>query len=475
MSTRADSCVSPHGVLRREFTLASTFSLAFAFISPIVALYGIFALGVSSLGGGFWWGIPIALCGQILVALALGQLAARWPLQGGIYQWSRKLIGPCYGWFAGWFYMWTLVIAMAAVSYAGAVFLAELMGLAPSPSNCIALAALILGLTTLGNIRGRTAVKRVVAMCIWAEIIGSVGIGIVLLVEYRINSVDILFTALRNAPASPATGFFSSSLVVATALAGWTFIGFESASSISEEVENPQRAVPLAMVMSLFFVAAIVMFSSFAILLAMPVEAFSAADPVLATLSAVFAPSIVKALLALFVIAFFASALSIQAAVSRNIWAFAREQDLPCSKTLSHLSAAEGLPRNAILLTACIAVLILMMSSTNIYTWLVNFTASGFFISFLFPIMAATVSLLRGRRESGSWRAKVVLFLAFAWLMFENINLLWPRGTAGGLEDCITILVFVGIGVLGVTTRYGLRLRPRAFDLQKRSLIKNKV
>ncbi|MCW2556965.1 MAG: amino acid/polyamine/organocation transporter, superfamily, partial [Mycobacterium sp.] len=35
-------------LLRREFSLWSAFAFAFAFISPIVALYGIFALAISA-------------------------------------------------------------------------------------------------------------------------------------------------------------------------------------------------------------------------------------------------------------------------------------------------------------------------------------------------------------------------------------------------------------------------------------------
>ncbi|WP_194791484.1 APC family permease [Pseudomonas sp. UFMG81] len=460
MTYHTANSASTTPALRRDFTLASTFSLAFAFVSPIVALYGIFGIGVSTLGAAFWWGFPLALAGQMLVALALGQLAARWPLQGGIYQWSRKLMGHRYGWFAGWFYLWTLTIAMAAVSYAGAIFLAELLGIEASAGNCITLACGLLAVTTLGNIRGRRVVKWMVALCIWAEIIGSVGIGVILLLFYRINSLDILFTAA--ATVTPTGGFFTSSLVVATALAGWTFLGFESASSISEEVQNPQRAVPLAMLLSLFFVAFIVMFSSLAILLAMPVQAVDSSDPVLATLAMAFPPIIVKGVLALFVIAFLASVLSIQAAVSRNVWAFAREGELPFARALGLLSAREAVPANAIRLTACIAMLVLFISSTNLYTWLVNFTAAGFFISFLFPTLALVIARCCGTAQRpGSLLAQLIPFIALAWLLFEILNLLWPRASTGSLLDWMTVFIFVGVGLLGLITRLTLPLPHR--------------
>ena len=53
--------------LRREFSLWSAFAFAFAFISPIVALYGIFGLALSAAGPSFWWGFLLVFSGQFLV------------------------------------------------------------------------------------------------------------------------------------------------------------------------------------------------------------------------------------------------------------------------------------------------------------------------------------------------------------------------------------------------------------------------
>ncbi|HEY9267746.1 MAG TPA: amino acid permease, partial [Mycobacterium sp.] len=71
----------PH-VLRREFSLWSAFAFAFAFISPIVALYGIFGLALSAAGPSFWWGFLLVFAGQFLVALIFATLVSRWPLEG---------------------------------------------------------------------------------------------------------------------------------------------------------------------------------------------------------------------------------------------------------------------------------------------------------------------------------------------------------------------------------------------------------
>ena len=111
--------------LKRDFTLWSAFSLAFAYISPIVATYGVFALALPLVGPGYWLLIPIAVVGQLLVALVLGEVASRHPLEGSLYAWAGRLLGPAYGWFTGWAYMWTVLIALVTVAVGATQFWAR--------------------------------------------------------------------------------------------------------------------------------------------------------------------------------------------------------------------------------------------------------------------------------------------------------------------------------------------------------------
>ncbi|OPE48113.1 amino acid permease, partial [Mycolicibacterium diernhoferi] len=127
--TSSGQTTSAPAELKREFSLWSAFAFAFAFISPIVAMYGIYGLSLSTAGPGFWWTFVIVGTGQFIIALAFAELVSRWPFEGSIYQWTKRLAGEVAGWFAGWVYMWALVIIMATVAYGGAGFLAELVGI----------------------------------------------------------------------------------------------------------------------------------------------------------------------------------------------------------------------------------------------------------------------------------------------------------------------------------------------------------
>jgi len=463
---RARQEESEDQTLLREFGLGSTISLAFAFISPIVALYGVFATGIVSVGGIFWWGAPITLFGQLLVALALGQMGSRWPIEGGIYQWSRNLLGGRYGWYAGWIYIWSLVFAMAAVAYGGGQFVGQILGLdIHSPFQSIALSIVLLALASWGNTKGRGLIKLTVGFCIGAEIIGSLGIGTYLLLFHRHNGFHVLLTEVPAAE----TGFFHAPLALAVAYAGWSFLGFETAGSIAEEVRDAARAVPKAMVTSLVFVALLVMLASLGLTLAIPdmdqVLAGKIADPVVDTLSNYLPPFMVKIVLLTFVVAFFASLLSIQAAASRVIWAFAREGELPASGVLARLSSVDRIPANAILTTSVLAIILFFMSTTHLYQWLISFTSAGFYIAFSFPVLGATIIRLRGEWRPGAVTMSpfgaVTTFAAMAWLTFETVNIVWPRGVGPDTkwyEDWITPIIFGGLGVAGALIRFGLGL-----------------
>ena len=71
--------------LQRGFTFWSAFGIAFAIVSPIIAVYSVLGFALQDGGPGAWWTFVIALVGSLAIGLVLGQLASRWPYEGSIY------------------------------------------------------------------------------------------------------------------------------------------------------------------------------------------------------------------------------------------------------------------------------------------------------------------------------------------------------------------------------------------------------
>jgi len=451
--------------LKREFTFRSAFALAFAFVSPIIGLYTIFGLGLATSGPSFWWAIPIALAGQVLVALTLGELASIWPFAGGTYQWARWLAGRTYGWFAGWAYVATLVVATAAAPYVAATFFAALLGIdAPSNTTKIVLALVLLAVATVCNLLSRRVLKIFVALSVSAELIGSLGLAILLLLWYRENGFSVLF-------AGPGTSgaFDLSALVVVVGIAGFALIGFESAGAVAEETQEPRLAAPKAMLAALVLVGGILAFSCLAMILALPASVAAGGgtgDPIVGTLSATFGAVITRPFLVIVLIGFTAGTTAGQAAVSRAVYALARDRALPFSGTLASLSSQQRLPVNAILaVTVVSAILFLLTYLQSAFATLVTLTVAGFYISWAFPVMAALYLRLTGRFPrrgpfSLGRAGLIVNALAALWLVLEAVNISWPRlPELPWYQNWGVPVVVAIVGVLGVAVYLTVRTR----------------
>lgn len=450
--------------LKREFSLWSAFAFAFAFISPIVALYGIFGLAFTTAGPSFWWNFLIVFAGQLLLAFVFAELASRWPLEGSIYQWARRLVGPGYGWFAGWTYVWTLVIAMATVALGAAGFIGNILGIdAPSNAQRIGIAFIILLLGTAANLVGRSVLKVLMTASIAAEVIGSLGLGTWLLLFHREQPLSVLFEGGRGLPDGPSYLALSGPFLVAMAFVGWSFVGFESAGAIAEEVKHPRRNVPKAVIFSLTFIALVVLYSSLAIILAVPdvgrVLSGEEADPVYGTLVSQLGSGIAKPVEVLFVIGFLASFLALQTSASRIIWSYARDRALPGAGRLARLSAGQKQPVAALLITAVVGAALFVLSSVaaDVYSLMVFFTSGGFYASFLFPLLGMLYVRVRRRWTPGPWTMRgagtPIAVVATVWALFQFLNIAWPRPVnASRWLDwafwiMVAILLVVGAGI----------------------------
>ncbi|MDW5610018.1 APC family permease [Mycolicibacterium sp. D5.8-2] len=443
--------------LRREFSLGSAFAFAFAFISPIVALYGIFGLALSAAGPSFWWGFALVFAGQFLVALVFATLVSRWPLEGSIYQWSRRLLGSTYGWFAGWVYMWTLVIAMATVALGAAGFVAHIVGIEEASGGTLAwIALLILLAGTAVNLVGRQALKIFMIGSIIAEVIGSVVLGTWLLLFHRQNSLSVLFEG--GGTDVDLWSYLGGPFLLAVAFIGWSFVGFESAGSIAEEVHHPGRDLPKAVLFSLAFIALVVGYSSLAIILAIPdldaVAEGAVSDPVYETLTTALGSGIAKPVQVLFVIGFLASFLALQTSASRVIWAYARDGALPAAGTLVQLRGRARIPVVAILVTTVLGAGLFLLSivAGDIYSLMVNFTAGGFYLAFLFPLIGFLVVVLRKVWKPASFSLRgltlPVAVVAVVWAVLQFLNIAWPR--VAFEQRYLDWSVWIGVVVLGM-------------------------
>ncbi len=421
------------GAPTRDFKFSSAFALAFSDISPIVGIYSVFAISFALAGPGWFWALPIVLIGQLLVTGVFGDLVSKWPFQGSVYAWSKELVGPRYGWMTAWAYMWGLTLTLSVLSLAAAQYLLAALNITSFGKEATAAVSLgVILLCTTANMLGGNLLKRLLYITLTCEMVASLGIGFVLFFFHRTNSFSTLF---HGAGSGPSPSLLLGPFLGAVAFVGYSFVGFEAAGSIAEEVKESRRVLPKAMVLSLAVAGCLVIFACLGISLAIPdigaVLSGKVADPITATLETRLGSAVGRIILIVLTIGFSASLIAVQAAVSRAIWAAARDRVLPAADALGALSGRHRMPRHAIALTVCIAAQLPFISFSKIYTLLLSFSTAGFYISYAMPILALVYVRLKkrwvpGPVSMGRWSGPVTIIAAI-WIVFETINVAWPR------------------------------------------------
>ena len=115
--------------LTRRLRAFDNVALGFATISPVVGLYAVAFVGITVAGPAWIWVLPVALLGQCLLLAVYAELASEFPVAGGTYQWSRRLLGGAYGWFSGWVAICAYAVANTTIAYLGAPWALTLLGI----------------------------------------------------------------------------------------------------------------------------------------------------------------------------------------------------------------------------------------------------------------------------------------------------------------------------------------------------------
>src|SRR6195256_2168280 len=183
--------------LKRSMGNFSSFAAGFSYISILTGLFQMFYLGYGVAGPGFFWTWPFVLGGQLLVALCFAELASRFPLSGGVYQWAKFTGNPFLGWMTGWIYLACLIVTIAAVAMALQVSLPQISSSfqvigTSNDSKSVAMNAILLGsilivTSTIVNARGIKLLALINNIGVFAELVGIIFL-IVLLFLSKVRS-----------------------------------------------------------------------------------------------------------------------------------------------------------------------------------------------------------------------------------------------------------------------------------------------
>jgi amino acid transporter len=212
----------------------------------------------------------IPLIWSLPTSLMVGELASALPKEGGYYWWVKRALGGFWGFQEAWLSLAASIFDMAIYP---TIFVLYLTRLAPTWTagfygTLWALAVMLV--CALWNLRGARSVGD-----------GSIGMFCLLISPFIVIVTLGIWKGLVTG--MPGSGFAALSRPVATPLLSgaimvtlWNYMGWDNASTVAQEVHNPQRNYPRAMIGATALVALSYVIPLAAVgLTGMPADTFS--------------------------------------------------------------------------------------------------------------------------------------------------------------------------------------------------------
>lgn len=386
-------------------------------------------------------------------AVTYAELGAMKPQAGGEYVYIRDAFGPLAGFLTGW--TWTIIIkptSLAAIS----------IGIVRLLANFPSLAFLSRRLSGIPITEGQLVAM---AFVIFVSVVNYIGIR-------RAGNFQLAFTILKivlivaiSALAFSARGQWShfaqhyvgatggiAGFVAAVAAALWAYDGWSDLNMVAEEVRDPERNIPLALVGGLLVIGALYMLVNAAVQYALPPtlvaqSASPMADAVRNSFLGLGAAIVVSAAM---VISLTTTLNGVAMSGSRMAFALARDGNF--FSALAKVHPRFRTPNVAIVVQAILSVCFLLIGGTfrQLFTlaifaeWLSYVAASGSLFVFKRKMPAS------GRR-SRWWGYPI----APAFFIVASAALLYYTFTSNLKYSALGSLVILA----GIPVYYGFALR----------------
>ncbi len=281
-------------------------------------------------------GTGTALLGALALAAAVAfanatssaQLAAQYPVAGGTYVYGRERLGPWAGYVAGWGFVVGKTASCAAMALTFATY--AVPDGAPGWVRRV-VAALAVAAIAAVNYRGVTRTARVAR---W--IVGFVLVALA-------AAIVVAWAGGPGSAAAGGAGVFASStsagpvhgVLQAAGLLFFAFAGYARVATLGEEVRDPRRSIPRAIVIAFVVVLALYAVVAVTLLRSLGLVGLALTDSPLAgaVASTPWAGAVVRAGAAA---ASLGALLALVAGIGRTALAMARERDLPSGLAAVH-------------------------------------------------------------------------------------------------------------------------------------------
>jgi len=302
-------------------------------------IFFVWAPAAADAGAGILIALLLAGAVAALNALSTTRLAMAHPVSGGAYAYGRAELGPVPGFVAGVLFLVGKTASVAAIAAIAGAYLW------PEFARPVAVAAVVvLAIVNATGIRSTAVVSILIASLVVAVLLAV-----------------LIVTAVQGAGAAPRSPIALTGGVLgvlqAAALIFFTFAGYARVATLGEEVRDPGRTLPRAVIAALAVVLALSAATAAILLVRLGAHGLAASSSPLADAVGPGAETLIRITAA---VACLGSLLSVLAGLSRTALAMARDGELPGGlAAISERTAAPVFAELAVAVVGVAAVLLL--------------------------------------------------------------------------------------------------------------------
>lgn len=358
--------------LARRLTLGDAVAIGLG--SMIGAgVFAVWAPAIGVAGSGILIALGIAAVVAYCNATSSAQLAAAHPVAGGTYAYARAEIGPWWGFIAGWSFVIGKIASCAAMAMTFAAYAAPDGWQVPVAVVAVAALAVVncFGVT-------RTALlTRVLVVCSLLGLAVTVGVG---------------FGGVPAATPAPLPDPTAYGVLQGAGLLFFAFAGYARIATMGEEVVDPARTIPRAIVLALGGAVVVYALVALAVVLVLGADAAESTAPLVDLLVAAGAPGLAPIVRVTAAAAALGALLALLTGIGRTTLAMARESDVP--RFLAKVDERHRVPQRAEIAIAVIVIAVVLVADLR---QAIGFSSFGVLLYYLIANAAAF-------RQTGSAR-----------------------------------------------------------------------
>lgn len=335
--------------LRRDISLPGAVMLG---LGSIVGTGVFVSVGISAgvAGAGVLVAVFLASVVAICNGLSSAQLASNHPVSGGTYEYGHRWLSPTIGYSAGWMFLCAKSASAATAALGFASYLQSSIGF----THASTITSVLIAFTTLASVTVLVLLRIQRASQINSVIVGT-ALG-ALAVFAVCGMGPAISKAEMNILSTVNVGTSGYGLLQATALMFVAYTGYGRIATLGEEVKNPRRTIPIAMVATLLTTMMLYLVVTFvAVANVGPAQLSDSVGnwdgPLLYVARDLGIPLLPQILTAGALLATVGVMLNLLLGLSRVVLAMSRRTDMP--GWFSHVTS-QGTPSRATLLVAAI-------------------------------------------------------------------------------------------------------------------------